>query len=138
MLTIDLPEDLKQNLDCDVRVSMAWDTDMTDIDLHVIEPLPFGETANYSHNRTSMGGQVSRDFTKGYGPEEYMLKKAQKGKYKIQAKYFASHRQDMAGATTILLSLFTNFGRPMKEKCEMVTLRLSGNKEKINVGSIMF
>ena len=44
---------------------MTWDADLTDMDLHVIEPS--GEEAYYSHNRTRIGGMVSRDFTAGYG-----------------------------------------------------------------------
>ena len=50
---------------------MSWDADATDMDLHVVEPS--GEEAFYSHNRTTIGGLVSRDFTQGYGPEEYMV-----------------------------------------------------------------
>lgn len=62
-----------------------WDTDMTDIDLHVIEPS--GEKAYYGNRRTEIGGQVSRDFTQGYGPEEYTLRAACTGNYKVSAKY---------------------------------------------------
>ena len=75
-----LPPELLVNLPLDLRVSLAWDTDMTDIDLHVIEPT--GEKAYYAHNRTKIGGCVSRDFTRGYGPEEYMLKGAFPGAYR--------------------------------------------------------
>jgi len=134
---IDLPEELLQNLICDLRISLAWDTDMTDIDLHVIEPKPYGEKAYYQHPRTVIGGQVSRDFTKGYGPEEYLLKKGVKGAYKVRAKFYANHRQDMAGATTVLLSLYTDFGRPKKEKYQMIALRLTGHQETIDVGKIV-
>jgi len=49
-----------KNLHVDVRISLAWDTDNTDMDLHVIEPT--GEEAYYGHNRTESGGMVSRDF----------------------------------------------------------------------------
>ena len=72
----DIPLDkrLIKPIDCDMRITMTWDADNTDIDLHVIEPS--GERAFYGHNRTTIGGRVSRDFTQGYGPEEYMLRKA--------------------------------------------------------------
>lgn len=59
-------------LDVDVRIVMTWHADNTDIDLWVTEPS--GEKAFYGHNRTTIGGLVSRDFTQGYGPEEYMVR----------------------------------------------------------------
>ncbi|MCK5666985.1 MAG: hypothetical protein KAI17_26040, partial [Thiotrichaceae bacterium] len=80
---------LIKNLDLDVRISMSWDTDLTDVDLHVFEPTD--EHAYYAHNRTEIGGLVSRDFTQGYGPEEYVLKKALAGIYNIKAHYYGSY-----------------------------------------------
>jgi uncharacterized protein YfaP (DUF2135 family) len=41
---------------------MTWHADNTDIDLWVTEPS--GEKAYYGHNCTTIGGLVSRDFTK--------------------------------------------------------------------------
>ncbi len=34
----------------------------------------------YGRNRTPSGGLVSRDFTQGYGPEEYMIRVGIPGK----------------------------------------------------------
>ena len=31
---------------------------------------PSGEKAYYDHNRTTIGGLISQDFTGGYGPED--------------------------------------------------------------------
>ena len=53
---------------------LTWDADQTDIDLWVTEPS--GEKCFYGHNRTTIGGLLSRDFTDGYGPEEYCLRKS--------------------------------------------------------------
>src|SRR5208283_2955842 len=61
-------------LDVDVRIVMTWSADNTDIDLWVTEPS--GEKAFYGHNRTMIGGLVSCDFTQGYGPEEYLVRRA--------------------------------------------------------------
>mmetsp|Transcript_24565 Transcript_24565/g.59127 ORF Transcript_24565/g.59127 Transcript_24565/m.59127 type:complete len:1153 (-) Transcript_24565:153-3611(-) len=129
-----LPKELLKNLDCDLRVSLGWDADMTDVDLHVHEPS--GEKAYYGNRSTRIGGQVSRDFTGGYGPEEYVIKVAMKGKYNIKAKYYASHREDFSGATTLLLRLTTDFGRAGLEKSKVVALRLTTNKEIVDVGTI--
>jgi Ca-activated chloride channel family protein len=105
---------------------------MTDIDLHVTEPN--GEVAYYGNNRTKIGGCVSRDFTRGYGPEEYMIKNAMPGKYKIQAKYYSNSRQDMSGATSLLLTLSTGFGKPNNEVHNLTAVRLSTNQSMVDVG----
>lgn len=123
-----------RTLPCGMRISMAWDTNDTDIDLHVREPS--GEEAYYGHRLTSIGGLVSRDFTSGYGPEEYVLREGMSGTYGVSAKFYASNRQDLSGATTILLSFFTNFGVPGRERRGLITLRLESNKESIHVGDI--
>lgn len=133
---VDLPSSFLTNLDCDLRVSMGWDTDMTDIDLHVMEPAPLGQEAYFACNRTKIGGLVSRDFRQGFGPEEYMLRNAPQGEYQIRAKYFSNSRQDMSGATTVYLVLIRDFGRASEIR-KQVTLRLSQSKEQIHVGTVM-
>jgi hypothetical protein len=93
------------------------------------ERLFAGNTGNecyYGANRTPMGGLVSRDFTQGYGPEEYMIRNALPGKYIVKAKYYASHSMSLSGGTTILLTIHTNFGRPDKEQCQRITIRYAG------------
>jgi len=119
----------------DIRISMAWDTDNTDIDLHVVEP--HGEECYFSHKLTQYGGTISRDFTGGYGPEEYMCKRAPQGNYRIRAKYYASHQQSLSGGTTVLVSIFTNFARK-DEDYQMLTLRLQTNADIVDVGTIEF
>jgi len=130
-----LDERLIAQLDMDIRIVMSWDADLTDMDLHVVEPS--GEEAYYSHNRTRIGGLVSRDFTRGYGPEVYALKKAMKGTYTIKTKYFGSSAAKLAGAVTLQVDVFTNFGRS-NEKRRSVTLRLTKKKESFTVAEIEF
>jgi len=98
----------------DLRISLAWDTDQTVVDLHVIEPN--GEECYYSHKNTAIGGAISRDFTAGYGPEEYFLRKAIPGTFKIRAKYFGSHQQSLTGATTLLITIWKFYGSATVEK----------------------
>jgi len=126
---------LIQLLDVDIRIILTWDTDQTDMDLWVIEPS--GEKAFFSNRLTTIGGAVSRDFTDGYGPEEYLLKKGMHGVYKIQANYYGSRAPSLVGAVTLQVEVFTNYGRP-NEKRKAITLRLSEKKEVINVGEIEF
>jgi len=121
-------------IDVDLRISMAWDTDNTDMDLHVIEPN--SEEAYYGHRRTEMGGMVSRDFRQGYGPEEYMLKVAIPGDYKITTNYFGGQAvSSLTGPTTLLLAIFTNYGRPT-QTMNLTTIRLQGTRDNNEIGRI--
>jgi tetratricopeptide (TPR) repeat protein len=133
----DIPIDsrLIKLLDLDVRISMTWDADLTDMDLWVIEPS--GEKAYYGHNRTTIGGLVSRDFTQGYGPEEYVLRRAMPGKYVIKTNFYGSSSQTLTGAVALQLDLITNFGRK-NEKRKSITLRLTERKETFTVGVLNF
>jgi tetratricopeptide (TPR) repeat protein len=124
---------LQKNLDCDVRVVMTWDADQTDIDLWVTEPS--GEKCFYAHNRTMIGGLLSHDFTDGYGPEEYCLRKLMPGKYTIQANYYGSRQQELTGPATVQATVITNFGRP-NEKRQAMTLRLKDVKEVVDIGAV--
>jgi Ca-activated chloride channel family protein len=134
---IEVPIDkrLIKLLECDIRISMTWHADLTDIDLHVIEPST--EEAYYSHNRTTIGGLVSRDFTQGYGPEEYMVRRAMNGMYTIKAKYYGSQSTKLLGDVTIQLDIFTNYGRENEQR-QSITRRLQKVDEMIEIGKIEF
>ena len=133
----DIPVDkrLVKLLDVDVRIVMTWHADNTDIDLWVIEPS--GEKAFYGHNRTTIGGLVSRDFTGGYGPEEYLVRRAMHGTYDIKANYYGSRAVELLGAVTVQVDVFTGFGRP-SEQHKSLTLRLKAAKETVDIGQIEF
>ena len=122
-------------LDVDVRIILTWDADATDIDLWVIEPS--GEKAYYGHRRTTIGGHFSRDFTQGYGPEEYCLRKGMNGTYKIKVNYYGSSAAKLLGAVTLQIDVFTNYGRD-NEQHRSVTRRLRTKEETIDVAEIEF
>ncbi len=124
---------LQRNLDLDVRISMSWDADLTDVDLHVFEPTE--EHAYYSHNLTAIGGLVSRDFTQGYGPEEYVLRRALPGTYTIKAHYYGSSQQALCGPCTVAVMVFTNYARA-DEKKQVLMLRLDKPSDEVRVGEI--
>jgi len=128
-----LDKRLRKLLDVDVRISLVWDADLTDIDLWVIEPT--GEKAFYSNPRSAIGGLVSRDFTQGYGPEEYVLREAVAGTYTIQANYYGSSQQTLLGAATVKAVVWTDWGRPNQQRQEL-TLRLEQSGEVVTVGKI--
>ena len=129
-----LDKRLLKNLPVDVRVILTWDADNTDMDLWVTDPN--GEKCFYRHRNTKIGGRISPDYTGGYGPEEFLLKRAQPGKYLVQVNYYGNRQQIIAGATTVQLEMTTEFGKPFA-KTEAVTLRLHGSKEVIKVGEFV-
>lgn len=122
---------LLRNLPLDVRVVLSWDTDNTDIDLWVTDPN--GEKAFYSHPLTYQGGRMSRDFTGGYGPEEFALKQAKPGAYRIQAHFYGNRRQVLSGATTLSIKLYSHFGTPRQTE-KLVTLRLDKARDAVDIG----
>ena len=122
---------LLKNLPLDLRAVLTWDADNTDIDLWVTDPN--GEKAYYGHRLTYQGGRMSLDFTGGYGPEEFSLKHAKPGKYRIEAQYFGDRRQNVTGPTTLQVKLTTRFGMPGQRE-QSVTLRLKNRNESILVG----
>ncbi len=97
-------------LDVDLRVVLEWNTDDSDMDLWVLEPS--GDTAIYSNPKTRIGGRLSNDMTRGYGPEEYLLRSAPRGEYEIRANVYAPDALDPNGATTVRARLYRNWGRP--------------------------
>ena len=122
---------LLKNLPLDLRVILSWDADNTDIDLWVTDPN--GEKSYYGNQLSYQGGRMSQDFTGGYGPEEFSLKQAKPGKYKVEAQFYGHRQQIVAGATTLSMKLTTGFGtRSQQEKS--VTLRLAGQSEVVFVG----
>ena len=123
---------LLRNLPLDLRAVLAWDADNTDIDLWVTDPN--GEQAYYGHRRTHQGGQMSADFTGGYGPEEFALRTAKPGTYTVKARFFGHRQQIVAPATTLMLRLSSGFGTAA-QKDEDVVLRLAGRGEEVTVGT---
>jgi len=126
-----VPGKLLRNLPLDLRVILDWDADDTDIDLWVTDPN--GEKAYYGHRLTYQGGRMSEDFTGGYGPEEFSLRRAKPGKYRVEAQYYGDRRQRVTGPTTLQLVLTTQFGAAGQTQ-RMVTLRLAGRSETVFVG----
>jgi hypothetical protein len=122
---------LVKNLPLDLRVVLTWDADNTDIDLWVTDPN--GEKAFFGHQLTYQGGRMSLDFTGGYGPEEFSLKRAKPGKYKVEAQYFGDRRQAVTGPTTLQVKLATGFGTAAQKE-QSITLRLKDRRETVFVG----
>ena len=115
-----------------LMVWMGWDTDKTDIDLHIVEPS--GEEVYYSHPRSRTGGYVTKDFTQGYGPEVFFHAAAPQGEYQVKAKYFGSHQQTAAtGGTSVIIWRVTDMGNFDKETMQFSMVRLEEHKTMMDV-----
>ncbi len=133
---INFDEKFIKPVDVDIRIVMTWSADNTDIDLWVTEPS--NEKVFYGHNRSQIGGLVSRDFVRGYGPEEYLILKAMKGKYNIQAHFYGSSSVQVLGNITVQADVYTNFGR-VNQKRQSLTFPLKeAGRDLYDIGTIEF
>ena len=101
-------------VDADVRVILSWNLGDSYIDLHITDPND--EKCDYTNMATSTGGQFSTDFGGGYGPREFIQRKAVKGKYKIQTHYYGDNIQRVAGPAMIMVEIYKNFGTSKEER----------------------
>ncbi len=108
--------------DTDVRIVIGWTADDADIDLWVDEPN--GERVMYSNTISSAGGQISNDMTDGFGPEEYAIRRAPVGPYRVRVNGYDADRINPNGPGHVLIRLQRNFGRPNRME-ELVDLDLS-------------
>lgn len=127
-----LQERLKMSA-ADLVVIIAWNTDGTDVDLHVTEPS--GETCFYSHNKTRQGGQLTDDVTEGFGPEMYVLPEAAPGKYRIDAHYFAQDTNRASTRTRVFATVYRNWGTE-REEAHRTTVTLDTGKQRHSLMTI--
>jgi hypothetical protein len=126
---------LMENFPVDIRIVLTWNTDNCDIDLWVTDP--DNEKCYYKNKLTANGGRISRDFTRGYGPEEFCIKEAPEGTYKIEANYYGTSSQKMLQPVIVQAEIFTNFGRT-NQKREVLTLQLDSVKGVFTIGTVTF
>lgn len=110
----------------DLIVVMMWNTDRTDIDLHVVEPN--GEDCHYGHSTTSSGGHITSDVTQGFGPEMYTMVDAPSGMYKISLHYFGSDNNRSRARTKVYATVYERFGTP-EEQISRRVIELSNQSE---------
>ena len=119
----------------DLRVSITWNTDGTDVDLHVIEPN--AERVFYGHRESKAGGKLSQDQTQGYGPERYQIARAGRGEYKVLVHYFRGNRNLLGGETHVSVTVTRNAGTD-REKVERYTAVLRRQDETVEVCRVQF
>ena len=115
------------NMPVDIRVVINWNMNNTDIDLHIKDPN--NEMCSYDNYETKLGGRISRDITTGYGPEQFLLKKAIRGKYRVYVDYFSDRHFILAGPSTIMAEIFTKYAGKAEQR-RVVCLQLSNVNKK--------
>lgn len=119
----------------DLRIVINWSSDNTDIDLWVIDP--YKEKTYYSNKISRIGGKISNDITQGYGPEEFMIRDAVPGVYKIQANYYGNTQQKITIPVTIRAEIYSNYAKSSQQQKEIV-LRLKNKKAVIDIGEYLY
>jgi tetratricopeptide (TPR) repeat protein len=129
------PLDSLYMVDCqaDVRVVLRWDTDNSDMDLHIVQPDAI--ELFYRNRSSNTGGIVSRDATGGYGPEVFTAANALRGTYTIRVHYYGDRNQGKAVPTTCFVDVYRNYGRANETKTTTMH-RLSPTNKWLDVGTI--
>jgi Uncharacterized protein conserved in bacteria (DUF2135) len=117
----------------DVRIILNWNQMDVDIDLHIIEPNK--EECYYGHTNTEAGARFSKDFTEGYGPEQYLIRNAIKGKYLIKTNYFGESTLTENGPATVMVEIYITKKGITEKKIQ--TIQLGSIKENEVLAEVM-
>ncbi|MDR0717104.1 MAG: DUF2135 domain-containing protein [Azoarcus sp.] len=105
-----------------LRILLSWDTDGTDLDLHVLTP--GGQHAWYGE-RVIAGGAIDIDVTTGYGPEIFASPAPENGLYQVYINYYGGGGE--SGLTSARLTIISNEGTASEKRQEFtVPMRFAG------------
>jgi tetratricopeptide (TPR) repeat protein len=114
------------NISVDVRVVINWNMDNTDIDLHVKNW--HSEECYHGNRITSIGGRLGKDITSGYGPEQFLLKKALHGEYQVYVNYYGDRQFTSSGPSTVMAEIYTKYASKAEQR-KIVSLQMSNAKK---------
>lgn len=107
-----------------LRIVLAWDSDHTDVDLHVVTPN--GEHAWYGQRTIPSGGSIDIDATDGFGPEIFATPNAAHGSYQIYANYYGGNSENKI-ITLCKVAIISDENTPNeKQQIFVVPLRKAG------------
>ena len=84
-----------------LRVTLAWETDANDVDLHVVDPA--GEQCFYAHPSTRSGLALYEDITQGLGPEVIRTGEVDRGTYHVGVRYFAAGPMGISRGVVVVI-----------------------------------
>ncbi len=116
-----------------LRVVLSWETDGTDLDLHVVTP--DGEHAYYGRRVLENGGALDIDVTTGYGPEIFSSASPINGTYLVYVNYYGSGSSHDIFTATVTTVTHEN---TLDEKTESVTIPMRNPGELMLVHSFVY
>ncbi|MEO6281475.1 DUF2135 domain-containing protein [Roseateles sp.] len=107
-----------------LRVVLSWDSDSTDLDLHVVSP--DGQHVFYGARVAANGGALDVDVTTGFGPEIFATPAPLRGAYHVFVNYYGAGEQ-RGVITTAQVAIIQDEGTPQeKQQVFRVPLRKPG------------
>ena len=102
-LNLEIPND-------DLRVTITWNTNNTDMDLWVKDPA--GDVCYYARPHIPSGGVLLDDITTGFGPERFLDSEASEGEYQILVHYYGNNGNQLIAETYVNVTVSTHLGTP--------------------------
>jgi len=107
-----------------LRVVLSWDSDNSDLDLHVVSP--DGEHVFYGNRVGKNGGALDVDVTTGFGPEIFASPSPPAGVYHVYVNYYG-RGSDKQPLTMAQVAIVTQEGTVSeKRQVAQVPLRKPG------------
>jgi uncharacterized protein YfaP (DUF2135 family) len=112
-----------------LRVVLSWDSDGTDLDLHVVAP--DGQHVFYGARVAANGGALDVDVTTGYGPEIFASPTPPAGTWHVYVNYYgAGEQRDVI--TVAQLAVITDEGTPReRQQVFRVPMRKPGELTRV-------
>jgi uncharacterized protein YfaP (DUF2135 family) len=81
-----------------------------------------------------LGARFSKDFTQGYGPEQYLVRNPVAGKYTVRSNYYGERSLTENGPATVLVEVYVT--KNGKTERSLQTIQLGTVKENQNLAEI--
>ena len=117
----------------DIRIVLEWSQKDADIDLIVIEP--GDEKCCFSNRFTKSWGKLTSDSANDYGPEEYTIRKAPKGMFRIKVRNFITKNHVPKSALIGYATIYTKYSTNEQTE-EKITFELDESGELIMLGTV--
>jgi uncharacterized protein YfaP (DUF2135 family) len=113
-----------------LRLVLSWDSDGTDLDLHVVSP--DGQHVFYGARVAANGGALDVDVTTGYGPEIFATPTPPAGIWHAYVNYYgAGEQRDVI--TVAQLAVITDEGTPReRQQVLRVPMRKAGELTRLH------
>ncbi len=84
-----------------MRITLAWETDANDVDLHVADPN--GEDCFYGRRSVASGLELYEDVTRGFGPEVIRASRVMPGVYAAGVNYFSAGPMGVSRGVVVVM-----------------------------------